>query len=57
MGRRIRLTARTYGWSDIVGIVGDVHEVGVDRAAKPMMFVPYHRRCATGDGFVRADER
>ncbi len=43
VGRRIRLTARAYGWSEIVGIVGDVHEVGVDHAAKPMMFVPYHR--------------
>lgn len=43
IGRRLRLTAAPYGWSEVIGIVGDVREVGVDQPAKPMMFVPYHR--------------
>lgn len=43
VGRRLRLTAAPYGWSEVIGIVGDVREVGVDQPAKPMMFVPYHR--------------
>ena len=43
VGRRLRLTAAAYGWSEVVGIIGDVREVGLDQPAKPMMFVPYHR--------------
>jgi predicted permease len=43
IGQRIRITSTPYGWSEIVGIVGDVREAGLDRAPKPMMFVPYHR--------------
>jgi putative ABC transport system permease protein len=43
LGQRLRLTAKAYGWSQIIGIAGDVREVGLDQPAKPMMFVPYHR--------------
>jgi hypothetical protein len=31
VGRRLRLTAKPYGWSEIVGIAGDVREVGAAR--------------------------
>jgi putative ABC transport system permease protein len=43
VGRRILITQRAYEWSEIVGIIGDMREVGLDKPAKPMMFVPYHR--------------
>jgi putative ABC transport system permease protein len=43
IGRRIRITYPGYGWSEIVGIVADAREAGLDRPAKPMLFVPYQR--------------
>jgi predicted permease len=57
VGRRIRVHASRYGWSEIVGVAGDVREVGLDRPAKPMFFVPYHRDPRPVMGlFVRATE-
>jgi len=55
VGTRIRITSRPYGWSEVVGVVGDVREVGLDQPAKPMLFVPYHRAPRPVMGlFVRA---
>jgi predicted permease len=57
VGRRIRVHAQGYGWSEIVGITGDVREVGLDRPVKPMFFVPYHRAPRPVMGlFVRSVE-
>jgi putative ABC transport system permease protein len=43
IGRRIRIHQRAYDRSEVIGIIGDVREVGLDKPAKPMLFVPYHR--------------
>jgi putative ABC transport system permease protein len=43
VGTRIRITNARHGWSEIVGVAGDVREVALDAPAKPMMFVSYHR--------------
>ncbi len=57
VGRRIRVHASGYGWSEIVGVAADVLEVGLDRASKPMFFVPYHRAARPVMGlFVRTTE-
>ncbi len=43
-------------YDEVVGIIGDVREVGLDKPAKPMMFVPYHRAPRPVMGlFVQSD--
>ena len=44
LGQRVVVHERVYGSSEIIGIVGDVRRRGLDVAAPPVMYVPYHRR-------------
>jgi putative ABC transport system permease protein len=51
VGKRILITHANYRWTpeksihwtEIVGVVGDERTVGVDREAKAMFYVPFHR--------------
>lgn len=43
IGQRLRITSRPYGWSEVIGVVDNILEAGLDRGPKPMMFVPYQR--------------
>jgi putative ABC transport system permease protein len=51
VGKRLLIThgnyrwtpEKTIHWTEIVGVAGDERTVGVDREAKPMLYVPYHR--------------
>jgi putative ABC transport system permease protein len=43
VGQRVFITHKAYGWSEVIGIVRDVREVGLKKPPKPMMFVPYPR--------------
>jgi hypothetical protein len=55
VGARIRITSAAYGWSEVVGVAGNIREAGLDRPAKPMMFVPFQRAPRPVMGlFVRA---
>jgi predicted permease len=57
VGRRIRVHASGYGWSEVVGVAADILEVGLDSDPKPMFFVPYHRAPRPVMGlFVRTTE-
>ncbi len=56
LGQRIVVHEGVYGSSEIIGIVGDVRRRGLDQAAPPVMYVPYHRRPRPIVGlFVRAE--
>jgi putative ABC transport system permease protein len=43
VGKRLLITHAKYRWTEIVGLVADERTVGVDRPARPMLYVPYHR--------------
>ncbi|MCZ6444776.1 MAG: ABC transporter permease, partial [Planctomycetota bacterium] len=56
LGQRIVVHEGRYGSSVIIGIVGDVRRRGLDQAAPPVMYVPYHRRPRPVVGlFVQAE--
>ena len=41
LSKRIRLGAPDSPWSTVVGVVGDVHNAGLDRASDPLVYLPY----------------
>ena len=41
LSKRIRLIGPGYPWSTVVGVVGDVHNVGLDHASDPLVYLPY----------------
>jgi putative ABC transport system permease protein len=42
--KRIRLGATDSQWNTVVGVVGDVHNVGLDHASDPLIYLPYSGR-------------
>ena len=44
VGQRIVIHNGAYGPTEIVGVVGDVRRRGLDRAAPPVLYVPYQRQ-------------
>ncbi len=57
LGRRVRLRWRTdlnpagQLW-EIVGVVGDTHQVGMDKAVRPQVYIPVSRAGLDGGGYV-----
>jgi predicted permease len=41
LSKRIRLGAPDSLWSTVVGVVGDVHNAGLDHASDPVVYLPY----------------
>jgi predicted permease len=39
---------KTRRWREIVGVVGDVRDRGLDRAAEPQLYLPYAQRASAG---------
>ena len=51
LSKRIRLGASDSSWSTVIGVVGDIHNAGLDQASDPVAYLPYsgkiHARFAT----------
>ena len=41
LSKRLRLGATGSQWNTIVGVVGDVHNAGLDHASDPLIYLPY----------------
>lgn len=58
MSKRIRLGANDSPWTTVIGVVGDVHNAGLDHASDPLLYLPYsgkiHARFASI--VLRSDE-
>ena len=50
IGKRIDFEGneKTRRWREIVGVVGDVRDRGLDRAAEPQLYLPYAQRATAG---------
>jgi putative ABC transport system permease protein len=50
IGKRVDFEGneRSRRWRTIVGVVGDVRDRGVDRAAEPQLYMPYAQRATSG---------
>jgi putative ABC transport system permease protein len=56
LGQRIHPTQGTRNWREIVGVVGEVRQYGVDRETAPQSYVPFAQAPFTSMTFVvRAD--
>jgi len=53
LGKRIRETSKS-SWREIVGVVKDVHEDGLDKKAPPTVYWPVLMREFEGDGMSRS---
>ena len=49
LGRRVRLDERGE-WLTVVGVVADIHQMGLDRQVQPMIYAPFQQERG---GFVR----
>lgn len=47
IGRRIKRGAATSPWSEIVGVVADVRDAGLDRLTGPVMYTSYYQGSTT----------
>lgn len=54
IGKRIRESS-TSAWREIVGVVADLHDAGLDQKAPPMVYWPLLMKGFESDRMVRAE--